>query len=411
MRLLHLTTEFPWPRTSGGPVRTLAQLKLLASLPEVDGITLLSVTERPVTPGERAALAAAVPKLHVVPPVFHPIHLWQHPRRVPRVLALRSLGVPYVAAKWDSRALRRALCRELRRSPADVVYVDHLGMARYLPEIRAARPAARVVLEEHNVESALFEGFAGRVDGLRRRIARAEWRAAARFETRALRSVDAVVAISGADARHLARLADVTAHVVPVVMEFEPRCRPPVSAPRFCWVGTLGWHPNVAGLDWLCREAWPRIRARVPDATLEIAGPGLLRHRNGTLAVPEAWKVPGVSTIGFVDDIEPLYARSLAMLAPVRGDGGVRIKVLDGMRVGLPVVTTSDGVSGIPLTDGKEVLIADAPDAFAERVERLVRSPDLRARLRDAAYAYLRAYHSAEVAQVPLRRALGIGSS
>ena len=80
MRIIYLTTEFPWPATSGGPVRTLSQLRVIASLPEVDVITLLSTTERSVSEATRRALADTIPKLRVLPPVFHPIHLWDFPR-------------------------------------------------------------------------------------------------------------------------------------------------------------------------------------------------------------------------------------------------------------------------------------------------------------------------------------------
>lgn len=408
MRIVHLTTEFPWPATSGGRVRTLSQLKLLASLPEVERITLLSVSDRTVSTAERAALAEGVPRLTVLPPVFHPIHLWRYPRHVPRVLALRLFGVPYLAAKWDSTTLRRTLREELRTSTADVVYVDHLGMARYLRDLRATRPLSRVVLEQHNVESELFRQLAGSSSGLRRRIARAEWRAAARFEKHVLETVDAVVAISKADADHFERVARVPAHVVPVMVEFERRPRPNPGRPHFCYVGSLRWRPNVAGLDWFCQTVWPKIRTRVPDATLEIAGVDLAPDERGRLPVPDAWKVPGVETVGFVPNLERLYDRSLGMLVPVLGGSGVRIKVLEGFRAGLPIVTTFDGAAGLSLSDGKEALLAGDAEDFAERVERLVYDGDLRVRLRDEGYSYLEQRHSPAVAQGALRRALSL---
>jgi glycosyltransferase involved in cell wall biosynthesis len=408
VRIIHLTTEFPWPATSGGPVRTLSQLRMLASLPEVERITLLSVSERTVTEGECGALADAVPKLDVHTPVFHPIHLWKYPRYVPRVLALRMFGVPYLAAKWDSPVLRRTLRHELRDSSVDVVYVDHLGMARYLPDITAERPLSRIVLDQHNVESEFYKQLAESCSGLSKQIARAEWGTAVRFEKHVLETVDAVVAISRADADDFERVAGVRAHVVPVVVELKRQIRPHPGRPHFCYVGSLRWRPNVAGLDWLCQKVWPKIRARVPDATLEIAGVDLHPDTSGRLPVPDAWKVPGVETVGFVEKLEPLYDRSLGMLAPVLGGSGVRIKVLEGLRAGLPIVTTLDGTSGLPLTDGKEALIANDPDAFAERVERLVRDEDLRARLRDQGHAYLEKHHSPAVAPRALRPALGL---
>jgi polysaccharide biosynthesis protein PslH len=409
MRVIHLTTEFPWPATSGGPVRTLSQVRICASLPEVDSVTLLSVAEQRVDDAACRALEASIPKVRVVTPVFHPVHLFDFKRYVPRVVLLRALwGVPYLAGKWDSPALRKTLKRELLSSPVDVVYIDHLGMARYLGDVRVERPAARTVLDQHNVESDFFKQFAEQKRGPKRLVARAEYRAALRFEKQALRDVDAVVAISSEDAKHFEALAGVPAKVVPVVMEFERKARPHPGRPHFCYVGSLRWHPNVAGLDWFCQEVWPRVRRRVPDATFEIAGVGLKPDASGRLPVPEAWKVPGVETVGFLDDLEPLYARSLGMLAPILGGSGVRMKLLEGFRAGMPVVTTPDGAFGLPLKDGSEALIASDADGFAERVERLVKGQEVRDRVREGGYRYLEAHHSLAVAQDIMREVLGI---
>lgn len=409
MRVLHLTTEFPWPATSGGPVRTLSQLRLIASLPEVESVTILSVTETGVPPADLRAFEAAVDKLRVVPPVFHPVHLFDFKRYVPRVVALRARGVPYLAGKWDSAALRRRLRRELVAGPVDVAYVDHLGMARYLPDVKAERPFCRTVLDQHNVESDFFGQFASEQRGVKRLVATAEHRLARRFEQRALRDVDAVVAISGEDAKHFDALAGVRAHVVPVVMPFERRARPHPGRPHFCYVGSLRWKPNVLGLDWFCQEVWPLVRRRVPSATFEIAGVGLKPDAGGRLPVPDAWRVPGVETVGFLEDLEPLYARSLGMLAPIFGGSGVRLKLLEGFRAGMPVVTTPDGALGLPLEDGREALIASDPAAFAERVERLVADEALRDGVREAGYGYLEQHHSLAAAQGVMRAALGIG--
>lgn len=407
MHVIHLTTEFPWPATSGGPVRTLSQLRVLASLPEVDAITIVSVAEHRVGEADLASLAAAVPKLRVVPPVFHPIHLWEFPRYVPRVVALRALGVPYLAGKWDSRPLREVLRRELARAAVDVVYVDHLGMVSNLRDVSSVPARARTVLDQHNVESDFFEQFAGASRGPRKVVAADEHRAARRFERRALRAVDAVIAISSDDARRFANLAGVDAHVVPVVVRSVRKARSRVDHPHFCYVGNLRWRPNVAGLDWLCREVWPLIRARHAKATLEIAGVGLPVERGRPVA-PDAWKVPGVETVGFLHDLEPLYDRSLAMLAPVFGGSGVRLKLLEGFRAGMPLVTTTDGASGLQVRDGRELLVADDAEGFADRVARIVEDADLRARLRADAYGYLEQRHSLVAAQRAMRAALGL---
>jgi glycosyltransferase involved in cell wall biosynthesis len=409
MRVLHLTTEFPWPATSGGSVRTVSQLRILASLPEIESVTVLSVAEVPVTEADRRALAAAIPKLRVLPPIFHPVHLFDFKRYVPRVVALRALrGVPYLAGKWDSRAVRKALRRELADTAVDVVYVDHLGMARYLPDVEMERPSCRIVLDQHNVESDFFKQFADKQKGPKRLVAQAEVRASVKFEKAALQRANAVVAISDEDAKHFDALAGIHAHVVPMVLPFERKERPRPATPNLCYVGNLRWHPNVAGLDWFCRDVWPKIRARVPDATFEIAGVGLKTDDSGKPRVPDAWKVPGVTTVGFLEELEPLYVRSLAMLAPVFGGSGVRVKMLEGFRAGMPVVTTPDGAFGLPLSDGNEALVAADPEGFAERVEKLVKDEALRQRIREGGYTYLETYHSLRVAQDVMRNVLGI---
>jgi glycosyltransferase involved in cell wall biosynthesis len=411
MHLIYLTTEFPWPATSGGPVRTLSQLRVIASLHEVDALTLLSVTERSVSAAERRALADAIPKLRVLPPVVHPIHLWDFSRYLPRVLLLRALfGVPYLAAKWDSSVLRKMLRRELD-SPVDVVYIDHLGMARYLPEIKAKRPSCRIVLEQHNVESNFFKQFADTSVSAKKLVAAAEWRAAVCFEKRTVKAVNAVVAISHEDARQFEALSGARTYVVPVVMTFTRKTRTYPGRPHFCYVGNLRWHPNVEGLNWLCQNVWPKVLARVPEATLEIAGFGLKRDARGNLAVPDPWKIPRVEIVGFLKDLEPLYTRSIGMLAPVCGGSGVRIKLLEGFRAGMPVVTTSDGAFGLPLTDGREALITSDSDGFAERVERLARDGPLRDRLRDGGYVYLQKHHSVTVAKEMMRKVLELDDS
>jgi glycosyltransferase involved in cell wall biosynthesis len=363
-----------------------------------------------VSEGERRALSSAIPKLRVLPPVFHPVHLFDFKRYVPRVVALRVLaGVPYLAGKWDSRPLRRLLERELLDAAVDVVYLDHLGMARYLPDVERERPSCRVVLDQHNVESDFFKQFAEHKRGPKRLLAKAEHRAAVRFEKAALSAAHEVVAISEEDAKHFFSLAGVRARVVPMVLPFERRARPRPLRPNLCYVGNLRWHPNVKGLDWLCREVWPKIRARLPEATLEIAGVGLKVDAAGAVRAPDAWQAPGVTVLGFVEELEPLYQRSLAMLAPVFGGSGVRVKMLEGFRAGMPVVTTPDGAFGLPIEDGAEALVAPDAEGFADRVVRLVNDEPLRQRIREGGYAYLDQHHSLRVGRDVMRQVLGIG--
>jgi glycosyltransferase involved in cell wall biosynthesis len=140
---------------------------------------------------------------------------------------------------------------------------------------------------------------------------------------------------------------------------------------------------------------------------LSIVGSGLGEGPDGPI-VPPAWQVEGVRTLGFVRDLSPHEARWSLMVAPVFGGSGVRIKLLESFRAGVPVVTTPDGAAGLDLEDGREVFIAKDAKEFAARVVELAMSPSLQERLRSGAYAYLDRAHAPRIAEEAMRSALGL---
>jgi polysaccharide biosynthesis protein PslH len=406
--VLYLTTELPWPATSGGRVRSLAELSLLGSLPEVSEIHVVCLREEEVAERTLRELEDAVPKALVEMPVFHPIHLKAFPRYIPRVLWRRALGEPYLAGKWASPAVVEALETAVRRRDFAVVYIDHLGMMRYEKLLRRLLPQARFVLEQHNVESDFFRQFASRAPLALKPAALLEFRLARRFEMAAMRKVDAVVAISHEDARTFRAMAGVEAVVVPQRVAFDANRPFAPTAREILYVGNLSWRPNVEGLDWFFREVWPRARARDASLRLSIAGSGLKKDAAGSPVVPELWRQPGVTIRGFVDDLGPLYAKASVLVAPIVGGSGVRIKLLEGMAYGVPVVTTRDGAAGLPIRAGVEAEIETNPDAFAERMVALASDEGRGSRLRTAAFAFLEAHHSTAACGAAMRRALAL---
>jgi glycosyltransferase involved in cell wall biosynthesis len=412
VRVLHLSADFLWPAGDGGRLRSVAQLRVLSSLPEVERIDMFCLCEEEITAERRAELMREIPKLQIFEPVFHPVHLFRHRRYVPRVVLLRVLrGIPYLAGKWDSPAVRTALRRALAGRTYDVVWINGLGMAYYLPIIRELLPGARVVLDQHNVESERFAEFARRQRGLRRLVADAEWRAARRYEQDVLRDVDAVGAISESDERGLRELADVEPRIVRQIVSIAPPVERDIDAPRFCYAGKLSWEPNARGVDWFCREVWPLVRERLPDATLEIAGAGLPTDARGEQIAPQAWRAPGITMLGFIRNIASVYARSAAMIAPLFGPFGISIKLLEAFRHGIPVVTTPDGAWGLEIETGREAYIESEPEAFAGRLVELATSPESRARLRAAAYAFLEQHHGLPGAQAEVRQLVGLADA
>jgi glycosyltransferase involved in cell wall biosynthesis len=379
---------------------------VLSAIERVKKVTVLALSEVAVGPEQSRALEQAVPKVVAEEVIVQPTHMRRSPRHWPRLARLRLQGVPYLVAKYDNPRMRAAIERHLTAGAYDLVYLGHIGMAAYLATVRRLAPRAHVILEEHNVEWQIFARLAAGARLSLRPALDWEARTLRRFERVVLRSVDATIAISEADAKALNSLAGIQPISVPTYIEPESRRAETCHKPALSYTGHLAWQPNTLGLDWFCRDVWPGVRRQVPDATLTIAGPGLPRERDGVITVPPAWQVPGIATVGYVDDLEQLYGSSLAMVAPILGGSGVRMKLLEAMRAGMPTVTTTDGAAGLDVTNGREMLIADQPMEFAEQVVRLLSDQSLREKIREAGYAYLKEHHSLAIARKRLEPVL-----
>jgi len=137
----------------------------------------------------------------------------------------------------------------------------------------------------------------------------------------------------------------------------------------------LSYDANFDAMDYFLGAILPQVQAARPDARLRITGratPALVA------ALPRA---EGVEFTGYLDDVRPAVARAWAEVVPLRKGGGTRLKVLEALALGTPVVSTSKGIEGLALEDGRHVLVADSSADFAAATARLLGEPDLRARL------------------------------
>jgi glycosyltransferase involved in cell wall biosynthesis len=203
-----------------------------------------------------------------------------------------------------------------------------------------------------------------------------------RFETRLARRFDRVIAVSERE-RALLLAADPALWVAVVENGVDASALTPLaeepSSRELLFVGNLAYRPNADAVRWLAEAILPRVRADLPEARLRVVGRGASR---GLQRLAEAH---GVAFEGEVSDVRPHYRRALLAVVPLRAGGGTRLKVLEAMALGRPVVSTAIGCEGLPARDGEHVLLADSPEAFAAAVIRLAGDEALRARLRAAA--------------------------
>jgi hypothetical protein len=165
------------------------------------------------------------------------------------------------------------------------------------------------------------------------------------------------------------------------------------------FVGGFQHPPNVDGIRWFVSEVWPLVRRELPEARLHIAG-------SNTPVEVTSLASDSVIVHGWVPDLDPLLDRARVSVAPLRVGAGVKGKINQAMSYGLPVVATSIAVEGMNLEQERQVLIADAPDAFARALTRLYLDGELWARLSDGGLENVRTCFSDTVAEAALRRVI-----
>ncbi|HYP47248.1 MAG TPA: glycosyltransferase family 4 protein [Thermoleophilaceae bacterium] len=264
-----------------------------------------------------------------------------------------------------------------------IVQAELHVMGQYLSGL--GDPAPHRVLVEHEPGSAAARDLIAWEHGLRRAGRRLDALAWRRYEPRVLAAADAVVAFTGEDAAALAPLGPRARMLtIPLGIPIPERASDPIgkSPPAVLFIGSFGHPPNVDAAVRLARDIFPGVRARLPDARLEIVGaapPPEVRRLAG----------PGVVVTGRVADVSPHLGGAAVVAAPMRLGGGMRVKVLEALAAGKALVATPRAVAGLGLEPGRHALVAEGDDGLGDALVSLLSDPDLRGRLGAAARAHV----------------------
>ena len=369
MRILFLAFEVPYPLDRGGRIKTFHYLKALACNHQVS-LVALTRTQACVEKLDRLRSMLSLVDVHSIP-----IDLSRF--RKAR-LALNSLwrSEPVVMSLYANAEGKRSVERLLDGGHFDLIYADHLHMAQYVPD----QTPALTLLDQHNVESVILRRFADRQSiGPAKWFARREQRKMSRYEAEMCRRFDVIWATTEIDQKLISPwlLPQQHVKVLPIGVDmdyFQPgsRKRDPHTVIS---VGTLSWPPNADSVLWFYDDVFSLVKKQVPDTKFVIVG------ANPPPSVQRLAEDPCVEVTGWVDDIRPHMARSTVMVVPLRGGSGMRVKILNALAMGLPVVSTSVGCEGIAVTPGCDILVADDADALLQQIVALFEDPQLQRRL------------------------------
>jgi glycosyltransferase involved in cell wall biosynthesis len=369
MKVLLLTQVLPYPPDSGPKVKTWNVIKYLARQHEV---TLASFVR-----GDQSAHVKALERhcraVHTVP--------MRRDVLQDGLALVRSLatGQPWMMVRDDRAGMRALVDRLAAETPFEVVHADQLNMCQYAARV----PHAFKLFDAHNALWVLYRRLADTMSpGPRQWLLERDWRLLKGYEARVCRAFDSVTAVIHEDKAALEAALGQPGNidVIPITVDTDevPRAVRGPGADHVALMGTMYWPPNIDGVLWFAREIWPLIRAQRPATQFDVIG-----ARPPASVTALAQNGNGIRVTGYVEALDPYLAETGVFVVPLRAGGGMRVKILNALAQGLPVVSTRLGCEGIEVMHERDILIADTPDEFARAVLRVLQDPALAARLSD----------------------------
>lgn len=285
---------------------------------------------------------------------------------------------PYAVSRFRSPRVQQQLARWYAEGAFDVVICDFLDAAVNFP----AQLDIPSVLFQHNVETEIWRRHTLNASGLKRTVYAREARKMLGYEQQTVQRFHHVIAVSESDRRLMSAWADSSrVSAVPTgvdLAQFRPDLTRTAEKPVVMFVGAMDWMPNVDGAEYFCREIWPSIVRRVPEARFRIVG------RNPVARVQQLAS-DTVEVTGKVPSVVEHLREAAVVVVPLRVGGGTRLKIYEAMAVGRAVVSTTVGAEGLDVQDQQDILLADDASKFAEGVCRLLLDVPARRRYERAA--------------------------
>jgi len=367
MKILFVSTKGPLPLNDGHSLRTYHLLKQAAEHHEIYLASFVKFPEEYDHIRELKAFCRQV--------IF--IDLPANRSAVPLgLLLVKNIfsAKPLTAQKYSTYKMRTAIRQVLHKNRIDLIHLDMLPLCCYLDGFKNVP----VVLNEHNVESALLKRLADcEVNPFKKFYYGIQQKRLERFEYSAVRRCRHVICCSSQDQKLLAAMAPQTpASVLPNGVDtqfFKYNKNRQEDDIRLVFVGGLNWPPNRDAVKWFDRDILPLILKKHPGVSLDVIGRGD-RSIN--------WQHPDrIIQHGHVEDVRPCMEKASVFIVPLRIGGGTRLKILNAMSMGKAIVSTAIGVEGLEVENQRHYFRADSVEEFSAAVTHLVSDYKLRKKI------------------------------
>lgn len=376
MRILFFCPHYLWPINTGARLRNFYLANALAQQCSVTLVQLLQ-------PGEVPPDSEAVTS-------FEQVLSFRKDKSYTPGKILRGLvgPLPITVLNYSSEAVSRRLSKLLEDKAFDIVQVESIHLFRYLEVIRAAPNNPLLLFDWHNVESGLMWRYAEQANLPKRMVARRTAQLLEQVEYKALEVCDAHTVVSEREkAELLKRNPGATIEVIPNGVDtsfyshhetgaLDQTVQPPALTLLF--VGSMDYHANIDAVSSFVRDVWPRLSHEFPELHFTVAG----RNPPGSV---QSLASSRVHITGTVRDVRPFYSRAIAVIVPLRVGGGTRLKILEAMAAGVPVISTTLGAEGLDVQNNVHLLLADSAEEMGAAIRSLLQDPARRSQLIESA--------------------------
>ena len=384
MNLLFLTPSIPHPSTQGADIRNWG---LISSLSKNHRVSLVTFASQSDDISKELSKCCSTIKITKTP----------ERSMLQRMSTMFLSKKPDISVRLKSAEYSINLHDVLSNETLDLIQIEGLEMGTYLNEIldyyhnKAQRPI--IIYDAHNAET-IIQRRAIRSDISKPKrwptalYSIVQLRRIREFEIEICSNSDAVICVSHEDCTALKKLFPrLNPTILPngIFLSDYPETtkHAKITPPTLVFSGKMDYRPNIDAADWFANEVFPRIRNMHDEVKFLIVG------QSPTRQVLNLAKRPGITVTGSVDDIRPYIAAATVCVVPLRMGGGTRFKILEAMALSKPVVSTTIGAEGFPVTDGKEILIADNPQDLVRAIDSLLCQKDNRVLLGKAGRTFV----------------------
>jgi glycosyltransferase involved in cell wall biosynthesis len=271
----------------------------------------------------------------------------------------------YHVERFISKGFEQKIIEILKQEDFDIIQFETLYITPYIESIRK-HSNAKIILRAHNIEHLIWQRVASQTrNPIKKFYLKHLAKTLKKYEINALSQFDGIASITKKDATYFKKHTHTPVIDISFGIDLHgfPAQKKDFEFPSLFHIGAMNWIPNLEGINWFLKNAWPAIHKEFPELKFYLAGREMPKQLSTA-------NYPNVEIVGEVESATTFIQSKGIMIVPLLSGSGIRIKIIEGMTLGKAIISTAIGAEGINFENGKNIMIADDPKTFNDAVRK-----------------------------------------